>query len=810
MSQEQLRIAALMNDKSDAGDIEVKVEKVVELTKASKDAAVVALHDCDYDLNRAVSRILEGDSDDHWTSVSSKSRKEKLPVHEPGTKQSNGMTNKQAAPAGHRNKPSAGSARKDRPPADRPARDRGHKNRDENAAPREAAASGNDHQPDVRQRGPRPNRPQREPGHRPAGDRRPDGMRRPDGPAGPAGATTNRPRGPRTFSNQQKVVPPVVVATDEFPNSIDTWSNTTADPSARPAPAPITSMTVGNWSDVVSGANEDWSEEDYESSLMETKVFVPSGKSLPETDELPASTTHVQSEKRGPGPPPAPQLDRKEAAGAQILQSLKQPVSQAGYGQPNQSFINKQAADSIKSLVGIPTAAYSTTVAPPGQLAEAKPVAAAATRPVNTNRRSTRIPETPVEMPTNDSVGSLGVQFGALDVNFSVPDVSVKSDIQTLNHKSAIPANATFEQQAKSVLATDMMKRHEALAAKPEPAIDPRNAVAKHVKSAIDSVKGPDLYSVSGSQTEFKGNTAYPNAGSYSSYSGMAASTSAQFSAYANPSTYASSSYSTNNYPSVAHKNITSNLKDMDSAAQHKSSPYDMQSPAGLVNSTQTTNVLKNSLSATGKGNMGNANMPRMPMTQLMHPSYIMGGMPSTAFYPVYDPSMQMPPTGGQDAGGYAAAYNQSADASKFSRTDGVSDGSSGSSAGVSSQAPVVSQHSQQQFISPLPPGYGFYYMPSAPGLFPPQGGPFVPLPPVSSAHASGAPGFPKASYASHSYAATGYEATGMPIQADYTKAQAYGQNPNQHQTKSMPSNDLMGQSSSYNKSHGAAKVSIY
>ena len=812
MSQGQLRIGR--NEKADAGDIEIKVEKVIELTKASKDAAVVALHDCDYDLNRAVSKILEGDSDDNWTSVSTKSKKEKekVPaksqVAESSSKQANGTSHKHVAPAGPRNRTAATTtaSRKERPAGERP--NRSSKQRDE---PRDSGA-GAESQPSAdisRHPGPRAHRPPRavrESGPRSGAERRPDAVRRPDG-AGSSSA--NRPRGPRTFSNQQKLVPPAAAA-DDFPNSIDTWSNTTADPNARPAPAPITSMTVGNWSDVVSGANEDWSEEDYESSLMETKVFVPSGKSLPEADELSAQTTHVQmsdKQKRGAGTgtQAAPLLDRKEAAGAQILQSLKQPpVTQSGYGQISQSYINKQAADSIKSLVGIPTAVYAAAAPPAAHHpADPKPVPSSG-RPANQNRRTTRIPESAVEMPSNDSVASLGVQFGALDVSFASADTQsfVKQDVQSLNHKAAMAANTSFEQQAKTVLADDMMKRHDALSGKQEPDIDPRNAVAKHVKSAIDSVKGPDLYSVTGSQSDYKGNASYGNAGSYSPYS-SSASTSGQFNVYANPSSYASSPYSTN-YQPAGPKNL-SNLKDVDTSVPQKHVPYDMQSPAGLVNSTQTTNVLKNSLSATGKGNMSNQNIPRM-MTQLMHPSYIMGGMASPAFYPLFDPSMQMPPAAAQDATGYAAAYNQPADTTKFGRSDGVSDGTASTATGVSSQNPVVSQHSQQQqFISTLPPGYGFYYLPSAPGLYQPQGGQFVPVPPVSNAHASSAPGFPKGNYASHSYAGSGYDSSALAMQPDYGKPQGYAPSPNQ--AKTMPSSDLMGQSSSYSKPHGVSKV---
>lgn len=51
-----------MNDKVDVSDIEKKISKIMELTGASKDKAIVALHDCANELDKAIDMILEGDS----------------------------------------------------------------------------------------------------------------------------------------------------------------------------------------------------------------------------------------------------------------------------------------------------------------------------------------------------------------------------------------------------------------------------------------------------------------------------------------------------------------------------------------------------------------------------------------------------------------------------------------------------------------------------------------------------------------------------------------------------------------------------
>lgn len=70
---------------------------------------------------------------------------------------------------------------------------------------------------------------------------------------------------------------------DGFPDSIDTWTNSTAEAATKPTNSDQSvgvgnTLRVGQWSDVA--GTEDWSEEDWEAKVMETKVFTPSSKAV--------------------------------------------------------------------------------------------------------------------------------------------------------------------------------------------------------------------------------------------------------------------------------------------------------------------------------------------------------------------------------------------------------------------------------------------------------------------------------------------------------------------------------------------------
>ena len=75
---DQMRLANLITDNSDDADYQKKVDQVVELTNTTRDQAAVALHDCHYDVEKAVDMILEGDHnivENQWKSAGKKKNK---------------------------------------------------------------------------------------------------------------------------------------------------------------------------------------------------------------------------------------------------------------------------------------------------------------------------------------------------------------------------------------------------------------------------------------------------------------------------------------------------------------------------------------------------------------------------------------------------------------------------------------------------------------------------------------------------------------------------------------------------------------
>ncbi|XP_036070034.1 ubiquitin-associated protein 2-like isoform X1 [Oryzias melastigma] len=69
---EQIRLAQMISDHNDA-DFEEKVKQLVDITGKDQDESMIALHDCNGDLNRAINVLLEGNPDtDSWEMVGKK------------------------------------------------------------------------------------------------------------------------------------------------------------------------------------------------------------------------------------------------------------------------------------------------------------------------------------------------------------------------------------------------------------------------------------------------------------------------------------------------------------------------------------------------------------------------------------------------------------------------------------------------------------------------------------------------------------------------------------------------------------------
>ncbi|XP_060676798.1 ubiquitin-associated protein 2-like isoform X4 [Hemiscyllium ocellatum] len=69
---EQIRIAQMISDHNDA-DFEEKVKQLIDITGKNQDECMIALHDCNGDVNRAINVLLEGNPDtDSWEMVGKK------------------------------------------------------------------------------------------------------------------------------------------------------------------------------------------------------------------------------------------------------------------------------------------------------------------------------------------------------------------------------------------------------------------------------------------------------------------------------------------------------------------------------------------------------------------------------------------------------------------------------------------------------------------------------------------------------------------------------------------------------------------
>ncbi|XP_076330481.1 ubiquitin-associated protein 2-like [Tachypleus tridentatus] len=260
---EQIRIAQIINDanKNEDPDLLVKVEQVMEITKKSKDDAVIALHDCDNDPDKAVTLLLEGDqSESKWETTGKKEKHRQVAAQKPAE---TSVTNN-TSPTNNKENRNKSERSKDREPRERDGfRNRGPPRLNRMGGGRNWRNRENEkNERNLEERTSEPNR-----------------------------ETTRwkltefvkihyierrgRSRGgnrSRTFQNQKMGGG----FGDTFPQSIDTWTNSTAEQAEMGVGGDAT-MSVGNWSDIA--AVEDWSEEDWTESLTETKVFTPSSSS---------------------------------------------------------------------------------------------------------------------------------------------------------------------------------------------------------------------------------------------------------------------------------------------------------------------------------------------------------------------------------------------------------------------------------------------------------------------------------------------------------------------------------------------------
>ncbi|KPM08179.1 ubiquitin-associated 2-like protein [Sarcoptes scabiei] len=436
---EQMRIASLMSDKKD-DDLKPKIEKIVELTGASREDAAVALYDCDNDMPKAIEMILDGESfDSEWQSTG---RKKKTKAFT--SQKSEALTNGGTKPLEKTSKSTAGKNINQNRSKDSTQRNNNFnnttnataKNKKKEFKPYDSKHDGipgknENNEADVFASSANENQKK---GGGLAGNKRGGGSSRGRGLRGKGIA-----RGSRTFMNRGMQNND---NNDGFPNSIETWSNNAID--SVKTNDDLNTMTVGNWSDVA--ANEDWSEEDWTTAPMETKVFTPSTKVIAEKNELKESpmktlnqnsnesqvyvsaTAHANNKtneeksnqsqainsmisninKRNvPTPTPG------QALLQQIQQSNSQQQPNSNIQQYTLSQYSKQATESIKSLVGMTSTAMLSQEHPIDNSSKAQ-------QPNNQNRikvqnSPAKITDSAVEMPSSDSISNLTLHFGSLD-----------------------------------------------------------------------------------------------------------------------------------------------------------------------------------------------------------------------------------------------------------------------------------------------------------------------------------------------------------------------------------------------------------
>ncbi|KAJ6219150.1 hypothetical protein RDWZM_004962 [Blomia tropicalis] len=872
---EQMRIASLMSDKKDENDLKPKIDQIVELTGASRDDAAVALYDCDNDMAKAVEMILDGDSlDSEWQSTGKKKKtkqQEKIPLTTETLTNGNKKADK---PMRTHLKNNSGSNSNTQGNATKGPR--GGSSNSANKVPRKKEARPNESKiesteendifakaapvaPDSARRGARRGGPGGTRGSRGA----PRGAK-----AGPA---AGRVAGSRIFTNSRGM------PSDGFPNSIETWTNSTAEQANKNDD--LNTMKVGNWSDIA-GNNEDWSEEDW-TAPMETKVFTPSTKTIPEKDETidqNKSINHnnsqlpfIQPNKNEENAPPtmsailSGNLKRQSAnAGQALLQQIQQSSApqNSNLNQYSLSQYSKQATESIKSLVGlssnniisndlIPSNEHSLDNNLPQVSKTQTQVPNQHNRRPNVpnSQRASKIPESAVEMPSSDPISNLSVHFGSLEFgsnSFSIgsndttnlfdtvgantnvkPDgknislLSSNTDSNNSSNANFRSANTNANQANKSMLQGTVLP-HQSL----NDTIlsgDHRNDKSLNANSYSASKQQMDRKNDYISNVAYKASYGTNNENAYSSAypaslpSNLYYSNTNQMTAFGNAGPGSQSLMANHGYNStynasvnMANSQNVSKIRDIDNNVQQQvsvssvsstSKPYDASTTVGsslslMSNSTVTTNVLKNTLSASkGVHNVP----PGVQPAQVLSAPYILGNTAGMPMYPyaTYDGQF---PTMPRDHG-----YPYPAAEVKYSR------GSESDMLPVSSQAAGAVQtatqaHNQPYPVNTYPPGYGFYF-----GVnFAHQGLYNQHMYPVPQAQTSASAGtaFAKAntaaSYGSHSYN-SGYDSLGANVQSQDYVNKTYQQPLQQHkQMSGTNSGDLAGNNtqSMYGKSH--------
>ncbi|XP_064082421.1 protein lingerer-like isoform X1 [Macrobrachium nipponense] len=204
----------------------------MQFTGVEADEAMVALHDCDNDVNAAIDALLEGDDQGKWLESTKKKKKPTT------TKPTEAENNKENRRLDSRERSSS------RPRGGGPPRFRG-RGGGSNRGGRESDGWDGPGRGEGSRRGRMTNG---------------TSVTRGRGGRGRGGSV-----GPRTFQNRQA---------PGFPDSIDTWGPVTED-----KPNHQNNLKIDNWDDEPPASSDDWDSE-WTGSLEETTVFCPSSSSV--------------------------------------------------------------------------------------------------------------------------------------------------------------------------------------------------------------------------------------------------------------------------------------------------------------------------------------------------------------------------------------------------------------------------------------------------------------------------------------------------------------------------------------------------
>lgn len=428
---------------------------------------------------------------------------------------------------------------------------------------------------------------------------------------------------------------------------------------------------------------------------METKVFTPSSKTIPEKDETVAeqkSVNHNNASQASPQLSFASASKPEETAqpkqptmsailsgsikrtppatpGQALLQQIQQQQSNAqqnsNLNQYNLSQYSKQATESIKSLVGLSPNIISNDLISSNEhsldsnLSQVQKQQQQPTVQTNQQNRlkvqnqRSKIPESAVEMPSNDPISNLSVHFGSLEfgTNFSIggandsnlfdsvaQNASSKQqqqdtkNLNLLSNDNSANANASYrsananQQANKSMLQTSVFTQ-----SLNEPNLNSDHRNDKQLNANYSANKQQHMerkneyMNMSSYKQSYTNDNAYssayqssapvaPNVGYYSSASQV---TPFGNSGPASQSLMAGNAYNAtynNASGNSANTQNVSKIRDMDNSVSQQqvaansvtasNKPYDAASSVGtslslMANSTVTTNVLKNTLSAS-------------------------------------------------------------------------------------------------------------------------------------------------------------------------------------------------------------------